>query len=331
MALPKQVQKQLDEVEELEKQLSARQDQSEDDTSSDETEQTETEEPEPVTETEEGSEPAKDKPADTSPTDVAADFEQKYNTLRGKYDAEVPRLYEQVRDLTSKVSELQTQLAEAKKKPEEPTEPKEKVSLVTDADREEFGEELIDVQRRVAREVAAEYEQKLQAQAEVIEDLRGKVDQTGSQVGEMNFAQRLTALVPDFPQIDNDERWAAWLNEYDPMLRGPRRIQAKAAYEAGDAEAVAHYVQLFKESLQEQAKPTEQPHRSELEKQVTPSRSASNASKQDKGSSAKVYSEKEMNRGWAKIRNLNTQGKYDEAAQLEAELTAAYMEGRVRA
>jgi curved DNA-binding protein CbpA len=48
------------------------------------------------------------------------------------------------------------------------------------------------------------------------------------------------------------------------------------------------------------------------------------------GKDVKVYSEKEINRAWDRIRNLNTKGQYDEAAKLEAELTAAYIEGRVR-
>ena len=39
---------------------------------------------------------------------------------------------------------------------------------------------------------------------------------------------------------------------------------------------------------------------------------------------------KELNNAWTKIRTLNTQGKYDDAEKLEAELTAAYMEGRVK-
>jgi len=45
---------------------------------------------------------------------------------------------------------------------------------------------------------------------------------------------------------------------------------------------------------------------------------------------SKVYSERELNNAWTKIRTLNTQGKYDDAEKLEAELTAAYMEGRVK-
>lgn len=333
MALPKQVQAQLAEVEELEKSMSARKGKSETDETSEVDAAAETEEGEQEVATEPKGEPEDAKPADTSPTDVADDFKQKYNTLRGKYDAEVPRLYEQVRDLTSQIDQLRTQLIE-KEKPSEPTKSEEKVSYVTDADREEFGEELIDVQRRVAREVAAEYEQKLQAQSEVIEDLKNRVNQTGTQLGEMGFAQRLNALVPDFPQVDRDERWAAWLNEYDPMLRGPRRHQAKAAFDNGDAEAVAHYVQMFKESLgttgEKPANEAGDTRQTELQKQVAPNRSAGNASRQSSSQNAKIYSQREAENAWQKITALNIRGKPEEAAKLEAEITAAYMENRVR-
>jgi len=332
MALPKQVQAQLAEVEELERSMSARKGQPEDDETSDAAEPEETEETESDLETEEAAKTEGAKPADESSTDVADDFRQKYNTLKGKYDAEVPRLYEQVRGLTDQIAELRAQLAE-KETADEPTKPEEKVSYVTDADREEFGEELIDVQRRVAREVAQEYEQQLKAQSKVIDELRKQVNQTGNQVGEMSFTQRLHALVPDFTQIDHDERWVQWLDEHDPMLRGPRRIQAKAAYDNGDAEAVAHYVRLFKESLDAGAEKTaaDAQRQAELEKQVTPGRSAASASRQSSDKAGKVYSQGELDRNWAKIRTLNSCGRYEDAAKLEAELTVAYLEGRVRA
>ena len=60
-------------------------------------------------------------------------------------------------------------------KKEEPTKPKEKVSLVTDADREEFGEDLLNVQRKVAQEVAQDYEEKLEQQNAVIKALQEKL------------------------------------------------------------------------------------------------------------------------------------------------------------
>jgi hypothetical protein len=330
MALPKQVQAQLAELEELEKTLEAQKkpklvkdEEVKPDEEQLDTEAEVTEEPVAAT-----PEPEEAESADTSPTDVADEFEQKYKTLRGKYDAEVPRLHQQVRDLNGKLDELSKSL---EAKPEPPTKSKEKVSYVTDADRAEFGEELIDVQRRVAQEVSQEYTERMEQQDAVIQKLQEQLAKTGNDVGEMSFTQRLHSVVPDFAEIDNDERWVAWLNEHDPMLRGPRRDQAAAAFQAGDAEAVLHYVNLFKESISEPETAPRQQRQTELEKQVAPNRSANSVRTQSANQNSKIYSPKEVDNAWTKVRTLNTKGKYADAEKLEAELTAAYMEGRVRA
>jgi len=333
MALPKQVQKQLDEVEELEKQLEAQGEEVEakpevkkkktskkakaEDTEVEVTDDEPIEEPVAVEAT----------PANDSVEEVSESFKQKYATLRGKYDAEVPRLHQQVKELTDQMNAIRREAEAAKKA--EAEKPKEKVSYVTDADREEYGDDLIDFQRRVAKEASQEYEDRFEQQARVIEQLQQQISNTGSQVGEVGFTQKLNALVPGFDQLDNDERWVAWLNEYDPMTRGPRRDQAQAAFNAGDAEAVAHYVSLFRESVEPVAN-GKSDRDTELEKQVTPSRSASTVTNKSSSKNSKVYSERELNNAWTKIRTLNTQGKYDDAEKLEAELTAAYMEGRVK-
>ena len=318
MALPKQVQAQIAEIEAYEKALEAQQ--------APQVEELDTE-AEVVAEVEASPEPEEAKPADTSPTDVEDEtYKQKYKTLMGKYDAEVPRLHQQVREMTEATKQLQEELKALKV---EPTKSKEKVSLVTDADRAEFGEELLDVQRRVAQEVSQGYEGRLEQQDAVIKELREELAKTGSQVGEVGFSQRLNQAVPDFPQIDNDERWVAWLNEHDPMLRGPRRVQAQQAFDAGDVEAIAHYVSMWKETL---AAPTEaKPNQAELEKQVAPNRSANSVRTQSTTQNSKIYSPKDADRAWNKVRTLNTRGQYAEAEKLEADLTVAYMEGRVRA
>jgi len=331
MALPKQVQKQLKDVEALEKALQA---QSNPEAEAKEESEAPVEKVESDTEsndppkTELKAESEKVKPADMSPTDVEDDFKQKYNTLRGKYDAEVPRLHQQVKQLNEEIGAFRTEMA-AKK--EEPTKPKEKVSLVTDADREEFGEDLLNVQRKVAKEVSSEYEERFEQQNKVIKELQDKIAGTDKQVGEVGFSQRLVNLIPDFAEVDNDERWVAWLNEHDPMLRAPRRVQAQAAFDSGDAEAIADYVKLWKSSLADTPSEVEKPVRqTELEKQVAPNRSA-NSSKTPTNQNGKYYSSKDMDNAWVKVRTLNTRGKYEDAAKLEAELTAAYMENRVRA
>jgi len=335
MALPKQIQAQLDEVEALEKQLA-------------QGEETETIEPTEVKE-KKTSKKAKAKdtkvdmtevsvqreepvaveaePADDIPEEVSDSFKQKYSTLKGKYDAEVPRLHQQVRELSEQMKAIREEAVTAEKVKSE--KPKERVSYVTDADRDEYGDDLIDFQRRVAKEHAQEFEGRFEQQAKVIEELQKKISTTDSQVGEQGFTQRLNALVPGFDQLDNDERWVSWLNEYDPMSRGPRRDQAQAAFDAGDAEAIAHYVSLFNGSVNP-VDTSKSDRQKELEKQVSPNRSASTASTKSAGQSDKIYSAASSEKAWTKIRALNTKGSYEEAEKLEAELTVAYMEGRVR-
>lgn len=333
MALPKQVQQQLDEVEELEKQLEA---QGEETKAKPEVKKKKTSKKAKAKDTEvevTDDEPIEEPvaveatPADDSIEEVSESFKQKYATLRGKYDAEVPRLHQQVKELTDQMNAIREEAYAAKKV--EAEKPKEKVSYVTDADREEYGDDLIDFQRRVAKEVSQDYEERFEQQSRVIQDLQSKISNTDNQVGEVGFTQKLNALVPEFDQLDNDERWVAWLNEIDPMTRGPRRDQAQAAFNSGDAEAVAHYVSLFRGSVEPVAN-GKSDRQTELEKQVTPSRSASTVASKSSNNSSKVYSEKELDRGWTKIRDLNSQGKYDDAEKLEAELTVAYMEGRVK-
>ena len=324
MALPKQVQAQLAEIEEIEKTLHAQKEpkaEQPDDALDTEAEVT--------SETKQAVEPVKVTPTDTSPTDVEEEtFKQKYKTLTGKYDAEVPRLHQQVKEMTEVTKQLQDELKALKV---EPTKSKEKVSYVTDEDRAEFGEELIEVQRRVAKEVSQGYEDRFEQQEAVIKQLEDKLQQTGNQIGEVGFSQKLAQLVPDFAEVDKDERWIEWLNEHDPMLRGPRRDQAAVAFREGDAEAVAHYVSLWKQSITPAEVAPRDKRQAELEKQVTPSRSANSTRTQSAGQDQKVFNAKELQAGWDKIRILNTRGQVDEAAKLEAVLTAAYLEGRVRA
>ena len=324
MALPKQVQKQLKEVEEYEKALEAQRNPEAVQDTDPETLETGAE---VVTETEEVPAPEEVEPADTSPTDVEEEtFKQKYTTLLGKYDAEVPRLHQQVRELNGELGQIRKDIAA---KPVEPTKPKEKVSFVTDEDRAEYGEELLDVQRRVAKEVSQDYEDRIERQDAVIAELQEKLAATGNQVAGVDFERRLQQAIPDWSQIDNDERWVAWLNEHDPMLRGQRRVLAQAAFDNGDVEAVSDYVKLWKSSLGE-PDVAKQIRKTELEKQVAPNRSANSTRTQSASQNAKLYSQREIDNAWTKVRTLNSRGKYADAEKLEAELTVAYMEGRVR-
>jgi outer membrane murein-binding lipoprotein Lpp len=319
MALPRQVEAQLKELEEIEKQLAAQQNPQ---GNPEETEQQAqpaepTQNPEPV-----APQPEVKSEKPVEPEVPEETWQQKYKTLKGMYDAEVPRLHSDVRELRSQMDRLQ----KAAETPKPESKPAKMEKLVTDADVQAFGEDLIEVQRKVAREVAAEFRGELDAMRVENEKLREQLTTTGTQVSEASFEQRLYRLVPDFQAVNADDRWIGWLNEVDPLLRAPRKSVAQDAFNRGDAEAVAHYIGMFKSSVA----PAEQQSdkAAELEKQIQPKRSAANAPVSQQ---AKTYTDAQVQKMFQRSVELSSRGQRDEAMKLEAEIDAAYREGRVRA
>jgi len=319
MALPRQVEAQLRELEALEKQLAEGQNPAPADPEPTPAEPPQDPQPQPAE-----PKPVEPTPTPTEPVVAEEKWEQKYKTLKGMYDAEVPRLHADLRDLKAQVDSLRKA---SETKPVEPAKPKAAEKLVTDADVEAFGQDLIEVQRKVAREVAAEFRGELDAMRVENEKLREQLTSTGTQVSEASFEQRLYRMVPDFEAVNADPKWIAWLNEVDPLLRAPRSSVAQQAFNRGDAEGVAHYVAMFKQTVapvEQRADKTE-----ELERQLQPNRGATSAPPTSQ--KGKVYTNADIEKMFRKAADLGTKGQTDAAKKLEAEIDAAYMEGRVTA
>lgn len=325
--LPKQVEAQLKEVEKLEEQLRKNQELPKSDEPAElkaetpEAKQVAQPEAKPVEAEANETEVKKAKPEPVE-TPKQEDWQQKYRTLKGMYDAEVPRLHTQVKELTKQMDELRKQ----KEAPTPVPQPAVVEKLVTDEEVNEFGADLIEVQRKVAREVANEFRAELAELKAENTKLREELSGTGSKVAEASFDTKLHRLVPDFDAINADPDWISWLEEQDPILRGPRKIVAQEAFNRGDADGVAYYVELFKKTKQ----PVEPPKKSsnnELELQVQPTRNASTAPKQSQ--TGRSYTSADITKMFKQAAELSARGKIEEAIKLEAEIDAAYRDNRV--
>jgi hypothetical protein len=223
MALPRQVEAQLRELEQIEKQLAENQNPApaNPEPESADTPPAESSTPEPVVKQQA---PVETKPEPTEPAIAEETWQSRYIALKGKYDAEVPRLHADVRELKAQVDALRKA---SETKPVETKKPTVAEKLVTDADVEAFGSDLIEVQRKVAREVAAEFRGELDAMRAENEKLREQLTNTGTQVSEASFEQRLYRMVPDFETVNADPKWIAWLNEVDPLLRADRKSRER--------------------------------------------------------------------------------------------------------
>lgn len=310
MTLPKAVAAATEELAALEQQLQAP--------------APETPPPDGQTETPSAPEPIPE-PAPAAPvasTDVSSEvpeekWEHKYRRLQGKYDAEVPRLHQQVKELQAALQQMQHQVQQVPPPP--PEKPAEPERYVSDEDVANYGEDFVDIQRRITLDATRDLRKQ-------VEDLKAQLAQQGSQVQSVSFETRLLQEIPDFREVNNDPSWIAWLNEVDPLLRGPRRAIAQQAFVAGDVEAVKSYVDLWRKS-QAPAQPAPAVSRQqELQRQVQPSRATASA---PSSGAKKQYTMGEADAIFNRIQHLTAQGRIDEAKRLDAEISAAYAEGRI--
>lgn len=247
-------------------------------------------------------------------------WEHKYRRLQGKYDAELPRLHQQVRELQGVIQHLQ-QAPPAPPAPS-PARPPEPEKYVSDEDVASYGEDFVDIQRRITLDTTRELRQQ-------VDELRAQLAQQSTQVQTVSFETQLLEAIPGFRQLNQDPAWVEWLDEFDPMIRGPRRMVAQAAYHRGDVEAVKGYVDLFRQSRG--TPPVAAPkadRQQELQRQVQPSRASGSV---PPTGAKKTYTLGEADALFNRIQHLTAQGRIDEAKRLDAEISAAYAEGRISA
>lgn len=308
---PASVQRQLDQANELEKQLTAP----------------------PVT----TEEPPVDAVPDTT-VDVPAPvvtppapmepWEQRYKSLQGQFNSMVPQLQGEIKVLSQRLQQAMDELAATKAKPVEIT-PK-----VTDKDVEVFGAELVDMSRRAAQEAAeATIAQQRAYYEPVIEKLNQRIADMQSQLGNVNetvaqnatdrYYADLVKQVPDWEALNTDARFLAWLAEVDPMYGEPRQNALDRSYQILDASRTAAVFKAYRATLDVVA-PRANP-RDELSAQVSPSRAATQP--QQQAPQGRSFSGRDIEQFYENKRR----GRYtpEVAHQLETEINDAIVHGRI--
>lgn len=221
-------------------------------------------------------------PASQDPAPVVADpegdaYRRRYETLQGKYNAEVPRLQQQLREVSGGYVQLQQELQRLKERPAAPP-AKPEPDLVTSRDEEKFGSDLIDMARRVAQEELRAVQQRFASVEAAVGRLAPKVERV-NQVEQNVEAARVSAFygelkreVPDYEAVNADQRWLAWLAEFDPIAGKTRQACLDEAAASFDSVRVAAMFKAFRASVP--AAPDPDKGRSELARQVAPSRSS---------------------------------------------------------
>lgn len=263
---------------------------------------------------------------------------QKYKTLQGMYNAEVPRLHQQNREMSNRVQQMEQLLASlsAQQASAQPQQIVEKI--VTDKDVEEYGESL-DVMRKVSREELLPMEQRFaqmeqmfrQMQTNVVPQVQA-VAQRQQVSAEQGFWADLTSSVPNFRQINDNDAFQSWLLAADPLTGITRQTYLDDAQRSLDANRVANFFRAWLESTGQAAvaQSTGRAQNSELEKQVTPGRSR-NTGAPASANQGKMYSPQDIQKFFNDVRTGKYKGREPERDRIERDIFAAQRENRIQA
>lgn len=256
--------------------------------------------------------------------------EHKYSVLAGKYNSEIARVTGRAEQLAADNAVLLSRL-QAQPAPPAPARVEDRFDLtvVTPKEREEFGEELVQMMARIAKANSGAEVDRLSRE---IASMRGQVQQT-QQIGvesrrEKIWAQ-LDAKIPDWRVINNSQQFVDWLQNIDIMSGRPRQEGLSQAFEAGDGSRV---VGIFSRFVQEDSssRPTPDAPAAALVDQgtlVAPAAGRGGSQEAPNGSSGKIWSEQEINDFYSRVQRGRIGS--EEKKALEAEIMAAVTSGRV--
>lgn len=321
MALPKPIQDQVDEAERIQRQL-AGETPAPTQVAQPDTPPAANADPQPVPPPEPEAPTPVAIPAE--PEQDAAYWRQRFETMRGKYEAEVPRMLEQMRQQGAQLQQITEQMRQQPQAPMQPEQP-----LVTKKDEETFGSDLVDMARRVSQEETRQLLKRLEPIEALLKKLAPKVErvkqveQEVAQSREDRFWGEIEKGVSDWQQINADQAWLAWLKEYDPISGQTRQDGLNAAQQALDHKRVIAMFTLFKSTLPQAPAPGRS--KSELARQVAPAR---NSTVTTPPQSPKTYTGVDY-AFWHDPRRVNDTDVAQVVA-MKAELDKAYTEGRIQ-
>jgi len=333
MALPKQVQRQLDEMNAYEQQVADAKAANE--PKPDEPQIQQDNSPQPVENASQSVDNAP-KPAVTGDDDPnSLTWKQRYQSLFGMYNSQMPALQQEVVQLKDTVKSLTDKL---EKQVAQTPNVDEQIELVTKTDVDAFGEDLVDLARRIAKEEFGKRESKYLQQ---IDALEGKLTEATGQVGEVQqtqaaatterFFENLTQQLPTWEKIQATTECQDWLGTRIP---GVNLTWNQALVNAANSRNVSAVMEVFNAFFERYPAydpktqgQTQTSARQELNRQVAPSKSSASSSQ---STQKRVYTAREYEQESMKIMRLMQQGKNEDVRRLEAELDAAAAEGRIR-
>jgi hypothetical protein len=236
-------------------------------------------------------------------------WKQRYKSLEGKYKAEVPRLLSSNKELQAQLSTLAAEIEALKS-----ATPRE--SLVKPEEVDQFGEPLVDLIRRAAREETSSKDHEINALKKRLESFEA-VNAKNTEVG---FYERLNQLVSDWVEINDNGAFHAWLSEHDELTGRQRQELLSDAENARDANRVAKFFDAWKRTQQTKAATST----ASLASQVVPDATKGGSVPPGK----RIWSRAEIDSVYNRARRGEIRDS--DLVAIESDIQAALIEGRIK-
>jgi hypothetical protein len=247
-------------------------------------------------------------------------FKSRYLSLKGKYDAEVPRLQHELKDLKTSVFEKLSSIAE---KPAETPKEQDKQDDIITKMKEEYGEDFINGIYKIAEHIA---DQKVKASVDIVQEKVTSVEDAQLKVAQENFKGYLDNKIEgDWRGLweGKDPKFLEYLQQPDPSGLYTYGDLVQMYNDAWDADKLAVVINGYL-GTKKIVKKEKVNH--EREAMVAPSRSSAS-------SSPNIEDKQIWNKDRIKeFEREDRQGKYstEDSQKLWADLLTAASEGRIR-
>ena len=268
-------------------------------------------------------------PPDPAAAEVNSQWEQRYRSLQGKYNTEITTLRSiletQQRTMDKLVEQRQSAVAP---QPEPQQSPEEYLrSLgITDKEMEDYGESL-HIMAKLAQNMIKPTAAKLERELAKTREAAGTVAKAQMKTGQEALLAALSARVPDWARINEDENFLAWLDSVDLFSGASRRQSLMAAFENLDS---ARVIGIFERFVQEDSarRSTSGPSVNR-ETLIAPGVPRGGAAEAPGGAQGKrILSEREIADFYSRVRRR--QVSPEQYAAFSAEIASATTEGRIR-
>lgn len=264
-------------------------------------------------------------------------FEQKYKTLQGMYNADVPRLHADKRELEGRVQQLEQLISSMNVAPvQQPATPDNlPASFVTEADKEDYGD-AIEVMRKVFREEMSAKNIELDNLKQLVQQMQGTVvpqvqqlSQSHAASSEQRFWTDLQTAVPDWQDINGSKDFQAWLLEADPLTGISRQTYLDDAQRCLDVGRVINFFSVWKGKgslAQTHATPATQ-RNPELERQIAPGKGRSGGARTS--GEPRTWTPGDIRKFFSDVQKGRYRGKEAERDRIERDIFAAQQDGRM--